>query len=888
MAHDGHNSYLFRWKKLGNKTAVQKMLLKNGDTDQWRKQVEMSSKLAVSEVFSHKKPLIGSPDLAVPLQSSAQLKDHDDAYSEAQALLGDWLHSKLRLELEMDEEDDPIFSAEKHGPIALDICTPTALNYTNFDDFYSCLTKEEESSTINNFLQELMEQEVLDSAMIDQLAMDVRQTRKFRNPAITMEVRHKQVRENRARRDAERQRQQRERETLQEAREEAGRREREAELKRRQQARKQEDKLQQDMVRLRRQMEERRCAQHLARQRERECEKRAVAKNLQCAPLIPIACQKIDQQQLYIEQQFQTLLYMHNIKCLQRHFTAWFSVVLSQRIRMGKAKTVCEWRRKLRVWRAWRAQVLLKQQLREVEKTEEELRVENRCYLLAVQSDKRRLLQRFLNKWQVWTQMEREQRKLLSQQQETRHKMAALISAATSGKLRAIQNPTCQAVMAPAETATQTEHKRPHQSAESVASDTSLVHQEKNPGANMAPVTQPTEPWQISRQHAAPSGAEIRRALQDRGSSCLKKLTAPGARFEHRHTMQQQIISQQRKLLKEQQEQIVQLKEQLVISLELEEQKTAQRLQLASASDTRPRMHKPEPREQRAPEVSGQPDTPCGPQKKTVTRQTCSHPIIAAMETRARQRAERRKQVEEIKKRKEDEKLAEMKAAEEQRQGEEEEEKRRAVERRREERRLEREREEERQRQLRRQHELMSLARQHYHQTLLKQCGLAPWKRLVQLTQANMQLAQNHHDLFLLKQCTLSWQRMARESLSEKEASADQLYQHFLLRRSLGTWKKLMDWQLIQEERAERFYRVRTFRRVLQALQHLVTQNRLLEWDCQELAEQHNNRRVLKRWFLAWRQLPVLLRREREKEQRREKLVQKVVEILPDFCTHPP
>uniref|UniRef100_A0A3B4BLY4 Uncharacterized protein n=1 Tax=Periophthalmus magnuspinnatus TaxID=409849 RepID=A0A3B4BLY4_9GOBI len=706
MAHDGHNSYLFRWKKLGNKTAVQK-------------QVEMSSKLAVSEVFSHKKPLIGSPDLAVPLQSSAQLKDHDDAYSEAQALLGDWLHSKLRLELEMDEEDDPIFSAEKHGPIALDICTPTALNYTNFDDFYSCLTKEEESSTINNFLQELMEQEVLDSAMIDQLAMDVRQTRKFRNPAITMEVRHKQVRENRARRDAERQRQQRERETLQEAREEAGRREREAELKRRQQARKQEDKLQ---------MEERRCAQHLARQRYGiYCERRPQMNTLYLK--LPIFSSLIALCHKPTASIIKLLLYNSvSLQFVLMHFTAWFSVVLSQRIRMGKAKTVCEWRRKLRVWRAWRAQVLLKQQLREVEKTEEELRVENRCYLLAVQSDKRRLLQRFLNKWQVWTQMEREQRKLLSQQQETRHKMAALISAATSGKLRAIQNPTL------------------HFS----TSDTSLVHQEKNPGANMAPVTQPTEPWQISRQHAAPSGAEIRRALQDRGSSCLKKLTAPGARFEHRHTMQQQIISQQRKLLKEQQEQIVQLKEQLVISLELEEQKTAQRLQLASASDTRPRMHKPEPREQR---------------------------------------------------------------------------------------------------QLRRQHELMSLARQHYHQTLLKQCGLAPWKRLVQLTQANMQVHPPSYCIIV------------------------------------SLFLQLMDWQLIQEERAERFYRVRTFRRVLQALQHLVTQNRLLEWDCQELAEQHNNR---SRWFLAWRQLPVLLRREREKEQRREKLVQKVVEILPDFCTHPP
>ncbi|XP_072306945.1 coiled-coil domain-containing protein 191 [Eucyclogobius newberryi] len=873
MAYNGYNPNLFRLK-FGKKTSFEK-------------RVETASEFAVSEVFPQKKPNLPSHELVMPLQSSAQLKDHDDAYSEAQALLGDWLHSKLRLELDMDEEDDPTFSAEKSSPVALDICTATAPNYTNFDDLYSCLTNEEESRTINNFLEKLMEQEVLDSAMMDQLAMDVGQTRKkFRNPAISMEARHKQVRENNARREAERQRQQRERDTLQGAREEARRRDREVELKRRQHARRQEDLIQQEMVRLHQEMEERRCTQQLARQRERERAERAVSKNPLCVTLIPTGCQKMDQQQLCIEQQVRTLLYMHNIKCLQSHFTGWFSLVLNQRIRMGKAKTVCEWRRKLKVWRAWRAQVFLKQQKRELERTEEELRAENRHYLLAVQNDKTRLLRRFLYGWQVWTKMEREQQKFFSQQQETHRKVDAFINAVTRGQLWATQNPSCQPVMAPTETTTQTqtEHKEPRQNKH--ASYASLVHQDKNPGANMTPVTLPTEPWQISRQHVAPTGAEIRRALQkDRSSVCLKNQTTPGARFEHRHILQQQIISQQKKLLKEQQEQIVQLKkEQQLTGFEFEGQKTEQ---LASVSGTRPRIHKSEPREQRAPEVGGQPDTQCGAQKKTVTRQTCPHAIITAMEARARQRAERRKQVEEIKKRKEDEKLAEMKAAEEQQQREEEEEKRRAAQRRREERRLEREREEEKQKQLKRQQELMSLARQHYLRTLLHRRGLAPWVRLVQLTQANMQLAQSHHNLSLLRQCTFSWQRTTRESLSEKEASADQLHQHFLLRRSLCRWQNLMDLQMIQEERAERFYRVRTLRRVLKALQHFMAQEKLLEWDHQEAAEKHNCRRVLQRWFLAWRQLPVLLRREREKEQRREKLMRKVAEILPDFCTHP-
>lgn len=53
---------------------------------------------------------------------------------------------------------------------------------------------------------------------------------------------------------------------------------------------------------------------------------------------------------------------------------------------------------------------------------------------------------------------------------------------------------------------------------------------------------------------------------------------------------------------------------------------------------------------------------------------------------------------------------------------------------------------------------------------------------------------------------------------------------------------QLKDWRMIQEERAERFYRTHTLRRFLVALLDHVTQERLVEWDHQELAQEHNNR----------------------------------------------
>uniref|UniRef100_A0A671W6S0 Coiled-coil domain containing 191 n=1 Tax=Sparus aurata TaxID=8175 RepID=A0A671W6S0_SPAAU len=847
MTSPGHNSHLSRWRRISKSTSGDKIHVKNDDIDQWRKRVEMASELAVSEVFCPKKPHSGARNLAVPLQSSDQLRDHDDAYGEAQALLGDWLSSKLRLELEMDEEDDLLCSAETRSPVALASARPAAVDYTNFDDLYKCLAEEEEHSAVNGFLQDLMEREVLDCGVMEELALDVGQTkRKFRDPIVTMEARHLQVRENRARREDERKRQHREKEAQRQAREEAKRRERGEEMRRKQEAKRQEEMVQQEMMRLRREMEERRGLEQLVRHRERErVEGQRAARNFQSAPPLPTKQQQQDTERRCKEQNIQARVHMQNLKCLQRHFSRWYTVVLDRRRRLNKASVLCDWRRQLRAWRAWRAVVWAEQKQREVSRTEQELRAENRQCHLAVESDRRRLLRRCLNEWQLWCRMERAQRALLAQQQETRRKMAALINAASTGKLNVTETPTYQAVMAPPEASNQPENEEKeeqHRSGTS-AHNASAVQQNRTP---VCTVAQPTQPWQVTRRHAAPMAAELRQARQrveDGSFASPIRAALPGSRFENRHAVQQQIITQQRKLLKEQQDQIALLREgQSMKGLELEMEKTAQLTELSLLGGSRPKSHNSELTEQREPRATGKPDVPCAPQKKAVTRQACPHPIITAMEARARQRAARRKEIEELKRKKEDERLAEMKAAEEQRQREEEEEKRKAAEKKKEEKRQEREREEEKQRQLKRQQELLKLAHQHYHGNLLLRRGLAPWKCLIQLKQANIQLAQRHHDLFLLRRCTLGWQQSARESLSAKEASADQLYQHFLLRRSLSCWERLKDWRMIQEERAERFYRTRTLRRFLLALLDHVTQERLVKWDRQELAQEHNNR----------------------------------------------
>lgn len=135
-------------------------------------------------------------------------------------------------------------------------------------DMYSQLALEDESFEVHHFLQDLMETDVVDCRTVQGLRVDGDTVKKRGcDPNITMEIRHKQVRERRERRDAEREKQRREQEARSKAIEEAKRLECEEQRRRKQEAQRQEQLIQQEAVRLRREMQEKRNIEQLARKR---------------------------------------------------------------------------------------------------------------------------------------------------------------------------------------------------------------------------------------------------------------------------------------------------------------------------------------------------------------------------------------------------------------------------------------------------------------------------------------------------------------------------------------------------------------------------------------------------------------------------------------------
>ncbi|XP_016121403.1 coiled-coil domain-containing protein 191-like, partial [Sinocyclocheilus grahami] len=378
---------------------------------------------------------------------------------------------------------------------------------------YFHLAQEEENSVVHNFLQDLMETEVLDFGIVEDLKVDSDQNKKkWRDPSITMEVRHKQVKENRM-------------------------------------------------------MEEKRSVEQLARNMERERLQKQWATENSLIPKHHNSTQKKQNKDLQLKlKKLEARVHLLDLQCMHRHFTTWYSVILERRVRMGKAAALCDWRRQLRAWRSWRALVWARREKKEAERTEEELRQEHRRCQQAVESDRRRLLRRCLSDWRVWCQVEHHRKELLQQQEETRRKMAVLINAAASRKLGAEKSPP---VTNPFKTLSPRENIS-HQDVAAAPESSSLTAQ-----ASEAP---PTQAWQVRRRHAALSSAELQqlRQGQQQQTSQSGSVELSGGQFKHRHAALQLTVAEQKRLLKEQQEQIRHLQErQNILELRHEAEKIA-------------------------------------------------------------------------------------------------------------------------------------------------------------------------------------------------------------------------------------------------------------------------------------------------------------------------
>ncbi|PKU37994.1 hypothetical protein llap_11702 [Limosa lapponica baueri] len=343
------------------------------------KRVEQASEYAISEAFTLQKSRYrqGSCGPVTSLETVEQLQDHDEAYEEARELLSNWMKSKLQVELMNDGE-------EEVDSVLLEKPSAAPLKYERFDDLCSYLEHELESSTVQEYLQHLLQSEAVNCGIVKNLRLeDIKEKRKLADPRIIMELRHKQVKENRMRRQKalELQRQEKflKKSILSEAKFQAQEEDRRKALK----AKKEEEEMQREMVKLRKEMAEKRHTMAEAQRMEGKIQEKSQKLSMQevsvTAPL-PLV-QKKEEQEEEKQRRVQELLrriHINKQRCMQRHFSAWLKVILEHRIKMGKARALDDWKCQLKALRAWRNYAWAQKVEQETQQLEVHLQDQNR------------------------------------------------------------------------------------------------------------------------------------------------------------------------------------------------------------------------------------------------------------------------------------------------------------------------------------------------------------------------------------------------------------------------------------------------------------------------------------------------------------------------------
>uniref|UniRef100_A0A8B9DJR3 Coiled-coil domain containing 191 n=1 Tax=Anser cygnoides TaxID=8845 RepID=A0A8B9DJR3_ANSCY len=510
------------------------------------KRVEQASEYAISEAFSLQEPRYpqGLCGPVTRLETVEQLQDHDEACKEARELLSSWMKSKLQLELMSDGESEV-------GSVLPENPSTAVPKYEQFDDLCSSLEHELESSSAQEYLQHLLQSEVVNCRILEDLRLeDTKGRQKLADPRITMELRHKQVKENRLRRqkalELQRQEKSLKKSILSEAKLQIQEEDRRKALK----AKVEEEEIQREMVKLRKEMAEKR--QTMAEARRMEGKRQGESQNLSVQEVSitvspPLHLKKEEQEKEKQRKAQELLIKIHTNKqrCMQRHFSAWFKLILERRIKMGKARALADWKCQLKALRAWRNYTWTQKVQQETQQLEVHLQDQNRKNQLSAEHNRRRLLRCCFLAWHRWSQAETEKRELQLKREETKRKMAQLLEAVSLGK-GGLDGPQ--------------EASKPR---------TAKVNQHQVLQQDEVKLSiKPKFAWQITLKHSA-LNAQHQATYRNQIATLPQQFQAPspkttpayGSCFEHRYAFQQRLIEEQRQQLQKQQELILELQE---------------------------------------------------------------------------------------------------------------------------------------------------------------------------------------------------------------------------------------------------------------------------------------------------------------------------------------
>ncbi|XP_071095825.1 coiled-coil domain-containing protein 191-like [Haliotis cracherodii] len=622
MDDDIHKSGLYKWKRQPPKSSSRvysrsQNCKTQDDIQDWIKKVEQASDKATEAVFGLNHYSGRERGKYAALQTRQQVQEHDSALSEAQDLLSNWMQEKLQVDDDGDE-DDPWHQRAVQAEVKrewdhlldnsvndwqLDVTPRSKIKIPNRDP-YSTLNYSDDEDAVGMILSNMMQKPVVREEFLNDLGLGEEEQRKKHDPRIKMELRHKQVKENREKRERDLEKkwreQQEKKDSFHKAKQMVIQEERDRDLK----VRREEQELKKEMARIRKEMLEERHKQQEQRDRERRAREELAqeAREELARQTEQERCQQQQHQQAKEARQrtmydrlhkFQIKQSSKSLKCLQRHFSAWYKVVLDRRLQTGKARALADWKLLLRAWNAWRSYSRTRRLDVETRQFQQTVLDMHRKQQLAEQHHHLTLLHRYLTVWQTYVRAEQDRRHLLAEQKNTRNKMMELLDAAATGRLwsereaedsrrnegdtgrkkKGDRIPNSEMVVEDLEDFFKQptrDHQGPTQSGPvSTRSDSSLASNKSRPNRI------PTQAWQVTRRHvnltdeeiACLAGGDMEQNSQHSDTKIRRRFGKQPwmnthyvvNNFEHRYTSQQKMLHNQHKQIKEQRRMIEEL-----------------------------------------------------------------------------------------------------------------------------------------------------------------------------------------------------------------------------------------------------------------------------------------------------------------------------------------
>lgn len=178
--------------------------------------------------------------------------------------------------------------------------------------------------------------------------------------------------------------------------------------------------------------------------------------------------------------------------------------------------------------------------------------------------------------------------------------------------------------------------------------------------------------------------------------------------------------------------------------------------------------------------------------------------------------------------------------------------------------------------------ENFQLAQQHYF-LYLKHYAMRRWRAYVSYRNDMAYLVQEYRKRLALAYGIRLWEKLSFKRSEEKVATAEAVYQNYLKKFYFNKWKDFQMVHHILEAFAHRHFAVKFGRKVLQAWHSWSQQQLPLHHAQEKNADELLNRKLLKKILRQWIELPKILHAERIREERLNKLREKVQELLPDF-----